>query len=396
MLGNYEVRTYASEALWLAARDVLMGGSSISKVIGLEPGAWSVWAHKLGLVPPEPPNEFMVHGKGLEDYILRLYAERACGPGERLVVTRWTSYVSTDCPWAGMSPDAVVIEEATGKLLRGVDAKNVSTWAKGWGDPYTDEVPRRVWGQCQWYAHISGAVRWDVAAFVGGNEFRVYYVHRDAEVGAQMERLAGEWYQRHVVDRIEPPRNLDDAAQASSVMSRRYPRSIDVAVQARAHDLQRVARIVVVQQAIKALESIADALTADLKLAMGDAAALQVAEGVPLATWKSAKGTVKVDQDLVAASMRAKLVGLMGREAAEAWLGEVTRDATTITDGSRRFLVKPRDLDAVGRLCDAALGAGAGLLAEGDADLVADLRRRIADGPQVVALPEGVTVPVSI
>ena len=63
---------------WLALRRTGIGGSDAGAIMGVSPykGAYSVWADKIGKLPPIEDNEAMRQGRDLEDYVARRFAEK--------------------------------------------------------------------------------------------------------------------------------------------------------------------------------------------------------------------------------------------------------------------------------------------------------------------------------
>lgn len=188
----------ASREEWLAVRRGGIGGSDVAAILGVDEnrGPLKVWYEKAGY--EEPETERMRWGKRLEQAIAEGFEEET---GLSTMVPAGT-YASLDHPWALANPDRWAVEN--GVVLGPVELKNKGEFvADEWED--VDEAPHQPATQGHWYRGVCGHQRgsW-VVALVGGNRLRVFFQPTSAELTAEMFRLCGEWWQRHIVEGERP------------------------------------------------------------------------------------------------------------------------------------------------------------------------------------------------
>lgn len=188
----------ASREEWLTARRAGIGGSDVAAILGVDPdrGPLKVWYEKAGY--EEPETERMRWGKRLEQAIAEGFEEET---GLGTVVPAGT-FAHLDHPWAVANPDRWAVED--GVILGPVELKNKGEFvADKWEE--VDEAPHQPATQAHWYRGVAGHTRgsW-VVALVGGNRLRVFFQPTSEELTAEMFRLAGDWWQRHIVEGVRP------------------------------------------------------------------------------------------------------------------------------------------------------------------------------------------------
>ena len=192
-----------------------IGASEISAVAGLNPYAspWDVWLRKTGQASDEPENEPMEWGHRLEPAIRQKYVDQT---GATVIVPPESMY-HPQTTWARATPDGIVARTIGGIFDPTVRAcwqhllqcKNVGGWVeKSW----TDAPPVYVQLQEQWELYVTGLARADVAALIGGNQFRVYTVHREQRVIDDLVTIAADFW-RKVETRTPPPVDESDACR---------------------------------------------------------------------------------------------------------------------------------------------------------------------------------------
>lgn len=191
-----------------------IGASEIASIAGLNPYAspWDVWLRKTGQTPELEQSEPMEWGHRLEPAIRQKYVDDTGSvvhvPGESLF--------SKAHPWARATPDGVVLDKADPLGQRGrhswrhlVQCKNVGTWVeRNW----KDAPPAYVQLQEQWEMYVTGLSRADVAVLIGGNEFRIYTIHRDDKAIEDLVTIAEDFW-RKVEKRIPPAVDDSDACR---------------------------------------------------------------------------------------------------------------------------------------------------------------------------------------
>ena len=136
---------------FLSYRKAHVGSSDIAAIAGLD--KWKtpldVWAEKTGRIPPKEDNDTLWYGRKLEPIVGELFTRRL-----NLQVVRpcevWQSILY---PWASLSPDFIVINEA-GAPVGILETKAPRSYQKDqWS---TDQAPDSAHIQLMWQLGISG------------------------------------------------------------------------------------------------------------------------------------------------------------------------------------------------------------------------------------------------
>lgn len=191
-----------------------IGASEISAICGMNPFAspWDVWLRKTGQAPEFEGNSFTEWGHRLEPAIRQAYADKT---GHAIEVPPDSLFHQYHY-WARATPDGFVIKGGARESL--VQCKNVGAWVeKSWKDAPPDYVQL----QEQWEMFVTGLTRADVAVLIGGNDFRIYTVHRDDKTIEGLVTLASAFWQS-VLDRKQPV--IDDSDACQRHIERMYPR----------------------------------------------------------------------------------------------------------------------------------------------------------------------------
>lgn len=213
---------------WLEWRKGGIGGSDIGAIVGVNryKTAFDVWADKLGMAV-DRQNAAMRKGSVLEGMVAQMYSE--------------------DTGLALVEPDTVEmgIFRATGDRVcsdapkRGWEIK--STTMRGvssWGEPGTDDVPATYLMQCLWYAGLYG---WDVVELLRtvlddtDSTYDVFIVPANDRAFSNMQKVAFQFWQEHVLPRRPPLPDPDDVtawASLSSSLSAAYKEELAEAIRA--------------------------------------------------------------------------------------------------------------------------------------------------------------------
>jgi len=259
---------------WLERRRRGIGGSDAAAILGVSPfaNAIDVWRDKLNLAGPREVNEQMWWGSALEPVILQRYAMKS---GHQIYRPGLIEHPKHGCLLG--TPDAIVADQKVG-----VEAKTART-AEGWGDPGTDQVPHPYLVQCLHYMAVADFPAWDLAVLIGASDFRVYRIHRDLELEAEiLERLVA-WWERHVVHGEQP--ELDGSESARRFVHDRYPHDVHPLTPAPPEAARWAERLTRARTAYGIAEAEKMACETNLKSLIGDAQGLQ-GEGWR-ATWRS-------------------------------------------------------------------------------------------------------------
>ena len=208
-----------------------VGGSDVAGILGLD--RWKtphdVWAQKLGIAPYEE-SEAARWGKLLEPLVLAEYALRekvalaapAPAEGAPYVITNPKSprfLQHRELGWVRATVDAFVAGQRVG-----VDAKITNPqWARDWGEPGTDAIPRTVLCQAVWYMGVTGFERWDIPVFFA-NRMEIYRVRRDDDLFGLLVERCGEFWERYVLRKVPPP--LDASESSKRLVARAFPRDL--------------------------------------------------------------------------------------------------------------------------------------------------------------------------
>lgn len=269
-----------NRAEWLQKRKTGIGGSDAAAVLGMSKykTPLDVYAEKVGDALELEDNGPMLWGRLLEPVIRQRYADET----GRAVAVPPDILRHASRPFMIATPDGITDD---GRLLE----IKTSRTADGWGTPGTDEIPTAYLLQVQHYLAVTALPVADVAALIGGSDYRLYYVEADAELQAMLVDAEAEFWAR--VERREPPPPVTyaDAVARFGKVSK----SVDVIADPDAD--AAVSLIRAAQLAIKEAEGAIDSARAVICAQMGDADTLRDAGGNILATWKTAKSANRFD-----------------------------------------------------------------------------------------------------
>ena len=189
----------------LAERKNYIGASESAAVLGLSPfqSAADLYFEKVGDVEPRPATEAMESGTRLEPVIIDWCAARL---GVKAL---------KDCPSVrhatlplGATPDARIAN----RPMEIIEAKKTSM-VEGWGAEGTDEIPEHYQVQAHQQMFVLGVEKvWVPVLMLTGfrEEWRLYCVRRDEDLGADIARRVSAWWQHHVVARVPPANAVPD------------------------------------------------------------------------------------------------------------------------------------------------------------------------------------------
>lgn len=157
---------------WLAERRKSIGGSEIGAIMGLNKyqSPVSVWANKLGIVPDAEPNEAMIQGTDLEEYVAERFTRLT---GKKV---RRCNYIlrNDDYPHMHANVDRLVRGESAGLECKTASALSVSKFKGG-------DFPAGYYAQCVAYMAVTELPVWYLAVVVLGKEFKVFKMVRDGQ-----------------------------------------------------------------------------------------------------------------------------------------------------------------------------------------------------------------------
>ena len=243
---------------WLEHRKQSIGGSDAASIIGLN--AWcspyTVWADKLGKLPPQEDNERMRLGRDLEDYVAKRFTEKT---GKK--VRRENSIITNpQYPYAHANVDRMVVGEDAGLECKTTSVLNLKKFKNG-------NYPEHYYVQCVHYLAVTGCQRWYLGVLVLGEGFYDFVIERDeGEIKALMESEEAFW--KYVEDKTPPP--TDGQRSTSETISILYPESTDETVSLFGYETDLKTYMALSAQ-IKALEAQRDEVANKVKSFMNEA-----------------------------------------------------------------------------------------------------------------------------
>lgn len=260
---------------WLKARTKGIGGSDAPAICGVSPwkSPYQVYLEKRGESDPQDDNEPMFWGRTLEPVIRQRYADvtgrTVTVPNEILVHPRHNWMIANI---DGEVPGERILEVKTAR------------YADGWGEPGSAEIPEAYIIQVQHYMIVRAYPVADVAALIGGNDFRIYTVHADAELQDLILQREADFWEMVKAGTPPDPTTFTDLKQRFGAASKAQT------VQANLEVMKAIARL----KEIKALSSEEESLKAVIMAALKESDTLIDGNKV-LATWKAQKGATRFD-----------------------------------------------------------------------------------------------------
>ena len=244
-----------SHEVWLSHRRNSIGGSDASAIIGLNQysSPYTVWADKLGMLPPKEDNEAMRLGRDLEDYVAKRFTE-ATG---KKVRRENNIIINSDYPFAHANVDRVIIGEDAGLECKTTSILNLKKFKNG-------EYPPTYYVQSVHYMMVTGAKKWYLAVLVLGQGFYWYEIERDEE---EIEALAKseEAFWDLVKSRTEP--EADGSKSTTDTLTTLYAESNNNTVDLFAYD-STLKQYLAIGKQIKELKGIQDELANQVKAYM--------------------------------------------------------------------------------------------------------------------------------
>ncbi len=196
-----------------------LGASEVAAALGLNHlrRPIQLWLELTGRVAPSPDNPATEWGRLLEPVIREKYAA-----AHHLRVFTPPPVFRNE--WMRASPDAVVVTLG-GEWLRGLEVKTAH-WRQAhlWGESggSADDIPLAYEMQCRWSMAVCSLPRWDVAALIGGSDYREYSIDRNEATEALLLEMAEAWWVAHIVKDQEP--TPDGSKAFSQWLVRKWPR----------------------------------------------------------------------------------------------------------------------------------------------------------------------------
>ena len=211
---------------FLKARQSGLGGSDIATLLGINPFSTKLelYLQKRGEIEPTPDNSRTKAGRVMEQVIASMVAERE---GVKLrKVNRTLRHPKHDFLIAHIDRDFVGI-------AKGLEIKNVSPrmgylWGK---DGQPDAIAEYYVPQPHHYMLVLDYPAFDVAAYFGGDDLRIYPMERDPEMDEIIIDTAHDFWHKHVLAGVPPEPEFNHPATLP-MFKRLYPGTNGAAIEA--------------------------------------------------------------------------------------------------------------------------------------------------------------------
>lgn len=273
---------------WLEARRNGLGASEVPAILGLSKyqSGLDVWLEKRGMAEPRGADTMQQKvGRHAESMIARLYEEQT---GAVLMTVPTRRHPALDVLFA--SADRMVVGMDSTDWLMPVEIKNRGGIPQGWGESGTDLVPQEVAVQVHVQMACYGLHMADVAALLGGNDFRTYRLHRDKDIEATILEAVDAWWRRHIVEGIEPP---IEGPTAGQYLAKKFASVTGDVIRADESNALILGALADTRRELKKAEDEDDRLTLLVKAAIGENKGIEGPAGKAL--WSVVKGRVTTD-----------------------------------------------------------------------------------------------------
>lgn len=263
---------------WLELRRTGIGGSDAGAIMGVSPykGAFSVWADKMGKLPPIEDNEAIRQGRDLEDYVARRFAEAS---GLR-VRHEYSMLRSVEHPCMLADIDRRIIGERAGLECKTSRDITMARYRNG-------EYPMEYYCQCLHYLAVTGWDCWHLAVLVYGTDLLIFKICRDEvldDIEALIKAEEAFWDNHVVLNQSPAPDALDSTAAALGSV---YPYEDGATVCADQEADRALTELAALKAQRRSLDRQIVERENQIKAAMGEA---EVLAGTSVsATWRSSE-----------------------------------------------------------------------------------------------------------
>jgi putative phage-type endonuclease len=258
---------------FLKARQTGIGGSDIATLFGINP--WStrlkLYLQKRGEIEPDPDNSKTKAGRVMEQVIASMVAERENVKLRKL--NRTLRHPKHDFLIAHIDRDYV--GQSKGLEIKNVSPRMGHLWGK---DGQQDAIAEYYVPQPHHYMMVLGYPAFNVAAYFGGDDLRIYPMERDKEMDELIIQEAHDFWYKNVLAGVPPEPDYDHPTTLP-LLQRIYPGTNGQMVEADEMIIHwaRVAEDAAAKA--KEYEKVADTAKNHLLAYMGDAAVLNLGGG---------------------------------------------------------------------------------------------------------------------
>ena len=310
---------------FLANRRKGIGASDVSAIVGMNPfkTQFDVYVEKRGLVEKDRSTVSMRVGRAVERAIAQEYSDLTSRP---IIWQGDVQHVDRDEDWRRSDPDALLTYEDGGLGTKIVGARQASRY----GPSGTDMLPEEHVLQCVWAMSITKRQFWDLAAWLGPRDLRIYTILRDTELEETLIERCRRFWRENVLAGVPPDVSAEQAD--ADFFKKRFPEAMGGVRQATEEEIALASSLRLARHAFKEAEGTRKLTEAELKLSIAEAEGIE-AKGVDgfRITWKNDRPKVKVEWQAVARE-------LASTHPESTALSEAVAQFTTTVPGSRRFL----------------------------------------------------------
>lgn len=270
---NPETTITLERNAFLDERKTGIGGSDAAVILGLSKykTPLQLAEEKLGAVEPFSGNRFTEAGNRLEDVIAHWYADTT---HEKIARVNKTLR-QKDHPYIMAHVDRRVLNR-----FRVLECKSADKWTmEQWGEEGSDEVPDAYFIQVQHYLMFPSFIDGDLAALIGGNDFRIYRIKPDEELQDMILRAEIEFWETIKRGDLPQPVNQDDT-------KRLWPRDNGKIIFADDEVIQWHEQLKEAKGMKKDLEKKISELKTKIQCFMGEHTILKDPHGKKLYSWK--------------------------------------------------------------------------------------------------------------
>ena len=204
---------YSSHEEWLEIRKKYIGGSDAGAVVGMNPykSKYTLWAEKLGKVPPFEGNMTTKVGAYLEQFVADMFEEET---GKK-VRKKNSTMVNDRYPFACANVDRMIVGE---KAFLEIKTTNSIPLMKSLRN--SEEFPEAYYCQVVHYLAVTGLEKAYLAVLINCRELKIYELERDQ---AEIDALMGAEKEFWKLIKTNTPPEVDGNESTTETLKTLYP-----------------------------------------------------------------------------------------------------------------------------------------------------------------------------
>lgn len=292
----YTIIRPADRQGWLAQREKGIGSSEVGTILGVNPWEtpYQLWLRKKGITPPVQENEAMRAGHILESAVATYFEEET---GRQVIKASEGDWLAVDKEkeFLRVSPDRTYwLGEKHTKDNKGIlECKTTQL------DISADDLPKHWFCQLMYQLGVMGMRQGSLGWLTRGRKFGYVDIQFDADLYAYMvEQLERFWRDCIVGDQEPAVTTIED-------ITLKFPRSTEKATEVSEELLDKLNILKTIRPQLDELTRQKKEIEDMVKAYMADADTLcqqgtKEHNPVVLATWKTAKDSLKFNEKLFA------------------------------------------------------------------------------------------------